>query len=190
VLLSLKIIKREEYDVFYMFKQARRRAAMRAANRASRTGVWDAAPSDAGDRLRNNDAPSVMSQEEMRVAEARSEVNRLAARNDWQAATTKYRELLRQNPDSVFPEHRQLELANQFLAEDDHAHAAAAYELLLERYPRCSKATEVQLLLGLLYARHLKHPDRARELIAGARPALHEPSQAALAEQLLSELKQ
>jgi membrane associated rhomboid family serine protease len=188
VLLGAKIIRREEYDVFYMFKQSRRRAALRAANQASRTGIWDSAPADTGDRLRASSAPPAMSQDESRRAEARNEINRLAAGNDWIAATRKYRELLRESPDSVFPEQRQLELANQFYAENDHGHAAAAYELLLERYPRCSKAAEVQLLLGLLYARQLNHPDRAREVITAARPALHEPSQAALADQLLAEL--
>jgi membrane associated rhomboid family serine protease len=190
VLLGAKIIKREEYDVFYMFKQSRRRAALRAANKASRTGVWDAPPADAGDLLRAKSASTAMSPDEIRHAEVRSEINRLATKNEWPAATAKYRELLRQNPDSVFPEHRQLELANQFYAENDHAHAAAAYELLLDRYPRCSKAAEVQLLLGLLYARQLNHPDRAREVITAARGQLHEPGQAALADQLLVELKQ
>ncbi|MHC4710261.1 MAG: hypothetical protein ACYTA3_07525, partial [Planctomycetota bacterium] len=57
-----------------------------------------------------------------------------------------------------------------------------------DRYPTCGKADEVRLMLGLLYARHLDQPDRARALIEQARPGLREQSHTQLAEQLLEEL--
>ena len=47
----------------------------------------------------------------------------------------------------------------------------------------------MRLILGLLYARHLDQPDRARALIEQARPRLREQSHAQLADQLLTELK-
>jgi membrane associated rhomboid family serine protease len=189
VLLASKIIKREEYDIFFLFTQARRRAAFRAASRSKTGGLWESASADTGKQLARNAKPNQsLSADEARLAELRSDINRLVAANSMTAATTKYRQLLKEAPDSVFIEQRQLELANQFYAEGDHAHAAAAYELLLDRYPRCHKAAEVRLILGLMYARQLNHPDRAREVIEAAKPSLHEPGQSALAEQLLAEL--
>jgi outer membrane protein assembly factor BamD (BamD/ComL family) len=88
----------------------------------------------------------------------------------------------------VLPEQGQLDVASQLYAQSAHADAAAAYELLLDRYPTSGKADEVRLILGLLYARHLDQPDRARALIEQARPRLREQSHAQLADQLLAEL--
>ena len=76
--------------------------------------------------------------------------------------------------------------ANQ--AFSDHANAATAYELLLDRYPTGHSAAEVRLILGLLYARQLDRPQRAQELIEQARSRLTDTDQVALAEQLLAEL--
>jgi membrane associated rhomboid family serine protease len=189
VLLGTRVIKREEYDVFFLFTQARRRAAFRAASRQNAAGLFESASADTGARLaKKAKAAAPISPEQERLAQARAEVNRLAA-SDLPAAAAHYRRLLREAPDTVFSEQRQLELANQLCAEQDHPHAAAAYELLLERYPTCPKAAEVRLILGVMYARELRHPHRARELIEAARPSLHEPGQAALADQLLAELK-
>lgn len=189
LLLALNIIRREEYDVFFLFKQARRRAAFRAANRDVPAGLWDAPSADTGERLAKRAKESAPPTErEIRIAELRGEVNRLASAHDLRAAAAKYRDLLRIEPDSVFSEDRQLELANQLYADHDHPGAAAAYELMLERYPKAARAGEIRLILGVIYARQLNQPQRAREVIEAARPALHEPGQTALANQLLAEL--
>ncbi|MCI0677213.1 MAG: rhomboid family intramembrane serine protease [Phycisphaerales bacterium] len=189
ILLGTGIIKHEEYDVFFLFTQARRRAAFRAANRVQAVGMWESAAADTGDRLaKRNKAAAPLSAEEARHSEMRAQINQLASVNDLAGAAAKYRELLRQAPDTVFTEQRQLDLANQLYAQNDHAHAAAAYELLLERYPTCARAAQVRLILGVMYTRQLNHPARAKEVIQAAKPSLHEPNQTKLAEELLAEL--
>ena len=188
-LLATKALKREEYDIFFLFTQSRRRAAHRAAGRSQAAGMWESATADTGARLEQSKKATQSNPEQERLGQIRAEVNRLAAANDLPAAAATYRNLLRAAPDTVFGEQRQLELANQLYANHDHAHAAAAYELLLDRYPRCSNAAEVRLILGVLYTRQLQHPARAREVIESARPALRDPRQAALADELLAELK-
>lgn len=189
VLLGTKIIRRDEYDVFFLFTQARRRAQFRAANKGKAAGAWESSSADTGKRLASIKQSNPASAKDTRIAEARAEINRLAAANDLPAAAAKYRHLLREAPDAVFGEQRQLELANQFYADGEYALAAAAYELLLDRYPRAMKAAEVRLALGVLYTRQLNHPARAREVIESAKPALHDPRQATLADELLAELK-
>ena len=50
-LLALRILKREEFDVFYLFTQARRRAAFRAASQEGPAGMWSSAQADTSKRL-------------------------------------------------------------------------------------------------------------------------------------------
>lgn len=188
-LLAFRIIKHEEFDVFYLFKQARRRAAFREAQQKSRGGVWDAPARDSKQPLPK--APGKkpeLTTDEKKLAGKRSEINRLLGEHEMAAAAAKYREMLPEAPNTVFTEPRQMDLANQLYAEEDHATAAIAYELLLDSYPTSSKNAEVRLILGLIYARQLNRPKRARELIEAARTKLRDASQTALADQLLAEL--
>ena len=189
VLLATKVLKREEFDVFFLFTQSRRRAAFRAADRGGPAGMWESASADTEQRLlREAERAKPAPESTPRHAELRAEINRLAADHDLAAAAEKYRQLLDEAPDSVLPEQRQLDVSNQLYAEHDHAHAAAAYELLLDHYPSARGAGEVQLILAVIYARHLDRPQRARELIESAQPKLRDEAQTALAHALLGEL--
>jgi hypothetical protein len=188
ILLATRIIKREESDVFFLFTQSRRRAAMRAATRGTASGAWESAAADTGKRLERAKERHEPTAEEMRIAERRADINRRASENDLAGAAQHYKSLLREAPDTVFTEHRQLELANQLYAMHDHAAAAAAYELFLDHYGRSGHAAEIRLMLGVLYTRHLHHALRAREVIEAARPGLRDSRQMALADDLLAEL--
>lgn len=188
-LLGFRIIKHEEFDVFYLFKHARRRAAFREAQQQSRGAVWDAPARDS--RQPGSQAPRKqpeLTTDEKKLAGQRSEINRLLGEHEMASAAAKYREMLPEAPNTVFTETRQMDLANQLYAEEDHTTAAIAYELLLDSYPNSSKNAEVRLILGLIYARQLNRPKRARELIEAARKKLRDASQTALADQLLAEL--
>jgi membrane associated rhomboid family serine protease len=189
-LLATRIVKREEFDVFFLFKQWRRRAAFRAASRAGPGGMWDAASSDTTGRIEKQakKRASAPSADEQRIAERRGEINRLISDHRLPEAAAKYRQLWELDPDAVMPEARQLDLANQLQAEQDHKSAAKAYELLLEKFPTAAKAGEVRLLLGLIYTRNLPRPQRARELIEKARSTLTDAAYKALADQLLAEI--
>jgi membrane associated rhomboid family serine protease len=206
-LLATKVLKREEFDVFFLFTQARRRAAFRAASREDPAGLWDSAQADTAKRLeRRADRAAEPDPRQEHVAELRAEIGRLLSSGDVRAAAGIYQKLLAEAraapapapagkpatplsaPDIVLTEQGQLDVATHLYAQGAHADAATAYELLLERYPASAKADEVRLILGLLYARQLARPERARALIEQARPGLREQSHASLADQLLAEL--
>ena len=85
---------------------------------------------------------------------------------------------------------RQLDLANQVYAEGHWDTAALAYELYLRHYPRENQSAEVRLLLGLVYARHVPRPDRARELLSAAADTLRDDAQRGLAKKLLDDLEE
>jgi TolA-binding protein len=198
-LLATKILKREEFDVFYLFTQARRRAAFRAASREGPAGLWDASQADTARRLqREADRAGEPTAQDERYAELRTQISRLLATGNVKGAAAVYQQLLaeaRAAPGSgsgtgrVLTEQGQLDVASQLFAQGAHGDAATAYELLLDRYPASAKADEVRLILGLLHTRHLDQPDRARALIEQAKPRLREQSHTQLADQLLSELE-
>jgi len=205
LLLATKLLKHEEFDVFYLFTQARRRAAFRTASQKGPSGLWDSAQADTSARLEKKAAePAAPSPIDRQQAELRTKINQLLATGDIQEAARTYQKLLVRTPTpkassspedhdtaigaTVMAEQGQLDIASQLYTLGDHADAARAYEVLIQSYPTSARAAEVRLILGLLYARHLNLPQRARELIEQAKPRLHDESQARLADQLLAEL--
>ena len=189
-LLAVGIIKREEFDIFYLFKQSRRRAAFRSTNRDKAGGAWSSASADTSKRLarqREKDRDS-RSPAQIAVANARQEITRYLERHDVEGAAARYRELLDNAPEATFPERGQLDLANRLFVDEHYEHAAQAYELLLDTYPSCREATEVRILLAMIYARHLERGDRARTVLAAVKTAPDDPHQRDLLESLQREL--
>ncbi|MDY7107775.1 MAG: rhomboid family intramembrane serine protease, partial [Planctomycetota bacterium] len=187
LLLALRIVKREEFDVFFLFQQSRRRAAFRSASHGKLGGMWESASADTGKQIARKARKTAPPppQDEKTLA-ARAEINRLIAEHDLPAAAAAYRKLLDEGADVIFSEQRQLDLANQLQAEEDYERAANAYERLLKAYPSSGSAAEVRLILGLLYVRRLNRPEGARALLERARGALSDEGQRALADQLLA----
>jgi membrane associated rhomboid family serine protease len=188
ILLATKILPREEFDVFFLFKQWRRRAALRAANRHSGGGLWESASADTGQRLEKANRKRELAPHDQRHAEIRAQISAALANHDLGSAAAIYRRLLREDPSAVLPESRQVDLASQLFAEGDFTNAAAAYELLLDRYPRTAKREEVQFLLALMYTRHLQKHARAQELLDKLSVSMTDDSHRALAAQLRDEL--
>jgi membrane associated rhomboid family serine protease len=186
VLLATGVLNREELDIFYLFKQSRRRAAFRAANRKVGGGLWDTPQADTGRHIERKmkEAPPP----DPRLASLRAEIRRLAAAHDLPAACERYRALLAEDEQAVLTEGLQLDLANAMLAEGDTTHAARGYELYLGQYPRSTRSDEVRLMLAVIYVRHLGRPDDARPLLDGAPDRLSDASQRSLAETLLAEV--
>lgn len=190
-LLAFNILKREEFDVFYLFTQARRRAAFRAASREGPAGMWSSAQADTAKRLAKSAAEAEpITEQEQEHLEKRARISRLVAAHDLSAAATVYKQLLDDAPESVLAESHQLDIANQLYADGHHTPAAIAYELFLKKYSVSRKANEVRLILGLIYARRLNDPKRAQQLIQEAKSKILDKGQAALADQLLAELGQ
>ncbi len=186
-LLATGLLKHEDFDIFYLFKQARRRAAFRAATRHTAAGPWESAPSDTGRRLARQ-GPTTLTAAQQEQSALRTEIGRLLEQHDLPAAAARFRSLLRQPDNAVLSEPRLLDVANQLFSEQDWNNAAAAYELLLKHYPTGHRHSEVRLLLALTLTRHLNQPARARELLEQCLPKLPDQDQTALAHQLLEEL--
>lgn len=186
-LLATGLLKREEFDVFFLWRQARRRAVFRSASRDLPGGLYESSSADTGRRLERR---REIEADPMPPAhrELRGRIGGLIDTHEISAAAREYGKLLQLDPAAVLSESRQLDVSNQLFAEQRWDEAAQAYELLLKHYPYNAKANEVRLILGTVYARYLDRGARARELVEAARERVRDPEQIALADQLLIEL--
>jgi tetratricopeptide (TPR) repeat protein len=194
-LLATRIVPRGEFDMVRLWQQARRRAKFRALTQHQVAGPWESASADtqakltkAREREKAKEANAPRKQESTAVLSLRAKITAQLADHDVPAATESYRQLRRLEPEAMLHEQQQLDVANQLLSEGDHAQAAKAYEAMLARFPNSPHSDEVRLMLGVIYSRHIRKPDRARDLLTKVRKNLGDAAQRALADQLLAEL--
>lgn len=189
-LLATKIIKHEEFDVFFLFKQAKRRREFRSASKKTSTGMWSSPQKNKNKRNEKVEAKDKpLDKKQMRQLEQRSEISRLITSHNLSEAANKYQLMLKDDPDATLIEAHQLDIANKLYEQDKSTDAATAYELFLARYKTSHKADEVRLLLSILYVRKLNKPEQARKLLEKAKASLRSEGHTILVDQLLNELE-
>jgi membrane associated rhomboid family serine protease len=168
VLLWLKIVPREVYDLFSIGRQAYRRRAFKEAGLAverARKEKWERAK-----RGGAGDAPGGVDPDV--IAAARAEIVSKMTAGDMAGGARGYKELADRYahvPGAATLSRRwQYALANWFYQEKDPDAAAFAYARFLEAYPRDAEAGHIRLLLGMIHARSLNDPVKAKALIAEA----------------------
>lgn len=183
VLLATGVVKREPFDMISLFRQAKRRREIKEA-------VFEA------ESKRPDRRPPAVQAVVDQCAVVRAEVTAALTRNDRVAAGRAYLRLLDLHGPAapggpgvaVMSRRQQIELATHFFESGDHAAAMSAYERFLHAYSKDGEVPHVKLLMGLIAARYLAQPERARTLILDAEHSLHDEEQVALARQLLVEL--
>jgi membrane associated rhomboid family serine protease len=184
LLLATRVLAREPYDLFTISRQAARRRQFREIRyRHDRSLAAGGHPGAASGR----NTPAV-SEEAMQARAIVSD--RLSA--DPAAAAAAYKALLeahsRGSPAALLNRRAQYDLANYLFRSGDHQTAAIAYDLFLSGYPNDHEIPTVRLMLGLISARYLNDPVRAKAEITAAMPGLPQGEHRRLAEELLEEL--
>ncbi|MBM44028.1 MAG: hypothetical protein CMJ36_03315 [Phycisphaerae bacterium] len=177
VLLATRVIKSDDFDMLYILRQKKRRAEWK------RVVTSAEAPSGA---IPARELPVEHRDES---AGLRARLRKHIRDQDWTGAAEAWRDYVDELPEGSLPEEEQLELANRLLAAGHRAEAATAYERVLANYPGSSQMQEVELMLGMLYARNLQRPDDAKPLLEKALKQLQDVQQRALAQTLLDELQ-
>jgi membrane associated rhomboid family serine protease len=154
VLLATGLLPRTDMDLLYLFKQARRRKAMRHAV-AQPSTVW------------TKPTPPEAEEPDDPLAEHRQRIVAHLAAKEYDDAQTLYTSLLDEGKDVALPQDQQIDIANRLLASGATLQACRAYELLLERRGdrRGAGATsdEIRLLLASITLRRLDQPKAARK---------------------------
>jgi len=191
VLLWLRALPRDQFDILALCRRALQRW------RFSRVVASDIRHTGTGPirTARPIKAPTVEQTEESaerndKICQLRQGINEALERHDLTSAGEYYLEALSQQGQFVLSDGEQLDVANQLMAQKMYPEAGQAYEKYLEHYPSSLQIEQVQLLLGVIYARYLDRPDRARELLSAAQKKLTDSSQLALCKEELARLEQ
>ncbi len=182
-LLMSRILPREPYDMLSLIEHRRRRAQF---NKLSKQGYRPWEHNKPRDLSGQGDAP-VVTEQEASIMQARSAISAALNGHDQPKAADLYVDLLNLHPEQVMGQQQQLDIASQLMSEGRYEDSASAYQLFLVTYKGYADRQQVQLILGLIFARYLDQRQRAKELLTEAIPRLH-GEDLTLAKQVLSEI--
>lgn len=181
LLLAVKAVPREPYDLFTIGRQAARRRAFRAAQaKATKPGPVERRAKEP--EIKRPDGPAAV---------ARLRAQEQLAAGDPAGAAAAYLDMRRQPDGAKLPPlgRRQLyEIANHLFERGDHTNAADAYRQFLHAYASDPEAPRVLLMLGVLNARFLNDPTEAKRVLLACRDKLASNDEQALARELLAEI--
>ena len=107
------------------------------------------------------------------MLEIRAEISEAIAHHNLPHAAYLFLELKKLDPSQVLSRQAQLDVANQLASQQFFQQAAEAYEQFLTHYPNFEQIEQVELMLGVIYARYLNRYERARQLLLRALARLH-----------------
>jgi membrane associated rhomboid family serine protease len=188
LLLGLHLLPRDPLDIVAMIQRWNRRRQYRdlvaggynpfepaPAVRPARYGMATPPPLPADSRT-------------ARLLEARAAISEALALHDLDRAVRLYVDLKTLDPQQVLPKQAQLDIANHLAGLQRHPQAAEAYESFLRQYGKSEQAAQVELMVGLIYARYLNQPDRARDYLSRAASKYHAGRELEMAREALAAL--
>lgn len=183
LLLWAKVFPRETYDLFTIFRQAKRRRAFKAAGAMAHNTRPAAAQTRNERHNQRSDA----------LALARAEVSKSVSEDDMEVASLRYRELIERFADqpraATLARDAQYKLAAHMVSAGDHAGAADAYARFLDAYPTDRECEQIRLMLGRLRGRYLDEPESALELLGAVLERTHDDELRAIAQEEIDHLK-
>ena len=171
-LLAIKLLPRDQFDVVALIQRWNKRRQYRDMV-AKGYDPFGYAPKDA-----RPEPPDAATQ---RAMDLRAEISEAVAHHKLDRAAALFLELKRLDPQQVLSRGVQLDVGNQLAHEGRYADAADAYEQLLRFYPNAEQVEQVELMLGLIYARYLGRYTRAKEVLQKALTRLHGEREVGLA---------
>jgi tetratricopeptide (TPR) repeat protein len=185
LLLSTKLLRTEQPTLWMILKQWNRRRQFRhnASGQYPNNGKkWVKA-------TETKKSPQQI-EKERKIADIRSGITDSMTSHDLPNAVREYLELIDVDDEQVMPRQQQLDIANQMMAEGKWAFSAKAYEKFLKHYGNTQHNEQVELMLGILYARYLNKSDKAIEYLDRARKKIADPGQIKMCEEELKKLGQ
>ncbi len=181
-LLVARMVPRDTFDLFALFKQWNRRRQYRDLT-ARGFDPFGVTPPPA-----RRGGGGAVDPNLDRIQDLRARISDDVGRHRLEEAAKLYLELRAIDPNQVLARQNQLDVANQLFSQGVYSAAADAYELFLRQYAKSEQAEQVQLMLGLTYARYLDQPERAKPHLTVAVERLHGTKEADLARSELARI--
>ncbi len=183
ILLMLHLLPRDQFDVLALFKRWNKRREYRDMV-AGGFDPYQYSPSQG-----RGGPPAPLDPKTQRIAELRSAISQAISLHDLPKAAGIYLEMKKLDPAQVLARQAQLDMANQLTSQQLFNEAADAYERFLETYPNFEQIEQVELMLGLIYARYLDRYDRAKQFLVRAVARLHGERELSMARQELARIE-
>jgi membrane associated rhomboid family serine protease len=166
-LLILRLLPRDQFDMLALVARWNRRRQYRSMVSRGYNPFGYVPPQPVDVRNQQLDPRT------MRMLEMRAEISEAIAHHNLPHAAYLFLELKKLDPTQVLSRQAQLDVANQLASQQLFAEAAEAYERFLSHYPNFEQIEQVELMLGVIYARYLQQYERARQLLLRALARLH-----------------
>jgi membrane associated rhomboid family serine protease len=186
LLLATHILSGSSYDMWAMIKRWNRR-------RQYRDVVSSGYDPFAG-RTRRVTAKQVNKspaekQKEEQIMQIRNDISNRITQRNLPAATEAYTELMELDSEQILPGKQLLDIANQLAGESKYAESVRAYEQFLSHYGTYEYVEQVELMLGIIYARYLNRPDLAVKHLEIAEKKLADPGQLKMCREELARIQ-
>ena len=178
-LLAINLLPRDQFDVVALMQRWNRRRQYR--------DIVAQGYDPFGYKRESLPGPPDPRQE--KIQELRGKISDLVTQHKHPDAASLYLELHKIDPQQVLARQAQLEIANQLASQQLYPDAADAYELFLASYKNFEQIEQVELMLGLIYARYLERYDRAKECLLRALARLRSDRQIELAKTELKRIE-
>ncbi len=182
MLIGLQVLPREDFDLFTMLRQAKRRREFKELTSAG-SSPWrsDAAAAKSRSRQASQDA-------EQKAMEQRGRVLKLVAEERMADAGEEYLTLLNESGEAALHRDAQAALGHHFYAAGRWQDATVTYEIFVKRFATDRETPGIKLLLALVNTRYLNDPVRAKALLKELESAALSEEHRGLVEVLKGEL--
>jgi membrane associated rhomboid family serine protease len=185
-MLATKLISSSHYDFWDMIRQWNRRRQFRDVVSSGFDPFTGRSKYITVKEIKKTPAQEKAEEESLQL---RMEIsNRIAERNLPVAAET-YLKLMAHDKQQILPRQQLLDIANQLAGANRHIEASQAYEQFLKHYGNYEYAEQVELMLGLIYARYLAKPELAVKHLQEAEKKLTDSNQLKMCRDELARLQ-
>jgi membrane associated rhomboid family serine protease len=173
LLLATHILSGSNYDLWAMMKRWNRRRQYRDVVSSG----YDPYTGRTKIKVKEVIKSAAEQQKDEQLRQLRSEISDRMTQRNLPAAAELFIELMEQDSEQILPRQQLLDIANQLAGENKHAESARAYEQFLSHYSTYEYAEQVELMLGIIYARYLNQPESAAKHLQIAEKKLTDPGQ-------------
>ena len=173
VLLATHILSGSNYDLWAMIKLWNRR---RRYSDVISSG-YDPYTGRRKIKVKEVIKSAAEQQKDEQIMQLRSDISGRMTQRNLPAAAKLFIELMEQDSEQILPGKQLLDIANQLAGDNKHAESARAYKQFLSHYGTYEYAEQVELMLGIIYARYLNQPGPAEKHLQIAEKKLTDPGQ-------------
>ena len=178
VLVATHLLPRDQWDVWALIQRWNKRRQYRDLV-SKGYNPFDYSQSMKEDN-RKADDPNFA-----KIMDLRERINAAIGIRQIAVAADLYVQLMLIDNTQVLSRQAQLDVATQLHHDSRYAQAAEAYEKLLRSYPNLERSEQIELMVGILYARYIHNYVRAKEHLSRAINRLHEGREMDLAKEEL-----